>query len=312
MHLERPVEPTEEAGCSAEPSLHPAAATGGPSWFDLGYGEGPSPPPAAATGEPSWFDVSPGFSAALNLLEQVLPFTSGLGVVDTLPGDERADRPIAKSGEAPPVAAGGRAAPVPSGKRSAADMEGSAEPRPGSPPPTRSRDQSCNSGPGPVFRLCQHLDGLSRVNDECSPWLEELGDDVVERVGLPDLDDDVWAVLNLRTSLRDSFSLYVRWSRESRFAENTLCMRQLVICGAIIGPYLSPPRIQLADRVFPLVQNPREGDSLVIDELFPLNQGWTGDYVRHPRLFDRPDLFLCLPLCKCELPFDIVRDPQVE
>ena len=106
--------------------------------------------------------------------------------------------------------------------------------------------------------------------------------------------------------------MYVRLSRESRFAENTLCMRQLVLCGAVLGPYLSPPRIRLADGVFPLVQNHREGDSLAVDELFPLNRGWSGDCARNPRLLDRPDLFLCLPLRACELPFDSVRNPQVD
>ena len=212
----------------------------------------------------------------------------------------------------PPVAAGSAEPPVPPGKRSAEEMEGSPEPRPGSPPPQRSREQSGSCDPSPVFRICQHLVGLSRVNNECSPWCEKLGDEEVARLGLPDLYDVVWAVLTFRTSLRGSFSLYVRLSRASHFADNTLCTRQLVLGGAVLGLYLSPPQIRLADGVFPLVENPREGDSLVVDELFPLNQGWSGNSVRHPRLFDKPDMFLCLPLRECELPFDVVRNPQLD
>ena len=144
--------------------------------------ERPSPPPGVTDGEAS-------YSAGPD------------SVADALPAGMRAHHRPVHGRMTPPVAAGSAELHVPPGKRSAEEMEGSPEPRLGSPQSQRSREQSGSCDPGPVFRICPHLVGLSRVNNECAHWCEELGDEEVARLGLPDLPDAVWAVLTFRTSI---------------------------------------------------------------------------------------------------------------
>jgi len=169
--LGHPVDSSDEADCCERPSPPPGVPDGEASYSaepdsvadTLPAGmrahyrpERPSPPPGVPDGEAS-------YSAGPD------------SVADALPAGMRAHHRPVHGRMTPPVAAGSAEPHVPPGKRSAEEMEGSPEPRFGSPPSHRSREQSGSCDPSPVFRICPHLVGLSRVNNECTLCARNLG-----------------------------------------------------------------------------------------------------------------------------------------
>ena len=97
---------------------------------------------------------------------------------------------------------------------------------------------------------------LSCVNNHCFQFLTPLTEGEVEQLGLHDLDNGIrWATLKLATSPTSNWSICVRWSPDSVFDKNLLCVRHSIIRGAVLGLVDFLPRLQLKGKVFGLLRD---------------------------------------------------------
>ena len=94
---------------------------------------------------------------------------------------------------------------------------------------------------------------FSNINDDCREFLTPLTDDEEERLGLPVLRIGLhWARMTLKTSPSSEWSIIVRWSPDSVFRKNLLCIHHGIVRGVVLGHADQPPRMQLQGQVVEL------------------------------------------------------------
>ena len=110
---------------------------------------------------------------------------------------------------------------------------------------------------GPVLYLSKSGAMFSNVNDDCRDFLTPLAEDEELRLGLPALRVGLkWAIMTLKTSPSTEWSIIVRWSPDSVFRKNLLCIQHGIIKGIVLGLAGPTPMLQLQGQLFELLHGP--------------------------------------------------------
>jgi len=125
---------------------------------------------------------------------------------------------------------------------------------PGPPPmPYGTMIASRGQQDGPILRLTRNWTTMSGVNRDCEPYPTMITREGGERLGLQQLDNgDIWALMTLHVSATSELSFYVRYSARSRHNENSLCVHQALVRGAVICVRDATPSIKLTGLAFAL------------------------------------------------------------